>query len=216
MNWTTLKAAPVTIAALANPKQAQDNTATVKALRAAALYYDNLRSDFCVGKGDTCRDLAAKLERYGAFASDKQAGFAAKLIDWAQPKAPVAEKANQQATGVFPVLKLFAVLQRHSTFHAGNLKLSRKNQDTLVWIVFADVVVGKLEDGNAMIWGKRAYAAGTTGEFVAALIREFEDDPLAAAIKYGKLSGRCCSCGRNLTDPVSIERGIGPQCILKF
>ena len=41
-------------------------------------------------------------------------------------------------------------------------------------------------------------------------------DPLSAAIKYGKVSGECSCCGRELTDPNSIERGIGPICVTKF
>lgn len=28
-------------------------------------------------------------------------------------------------------------------------------------------------------------------------------------------AGRCCSCNRMLTDPASIERGIGPECAKK-
>lgn len=49
-----------------------------------------------------------------------------------------------------------------------------------------------------------------------ALLAEFEGAPLAAAMRYGKLSGRCCSCGRELTDPESIDAGIGPICAGKF
>lgn len=41
-------------------------------------------------------------------------------------------------------------------------------------------------------------------------------DPLNAAIRYGKVSGECSCCGRELTDPRSIERGIGPICADKF
>jgi len=41
-------------------------------------------------------------------------------------------------------------------------------------------------------------------------------DPLTAAIRYGKVSGECSCCGRELTDPQSIERGIGPICAKKF
>jgi hypothetical protein len=29
----------------------------------------------------------------------------------------------------------------------------------------------------------------------------------------GHLIGRCCICGHELTDPISLERGIGPECI---
>ena len=41
-------------------------------------------------------------------------------------------------------------------------------------------------------------------------------DPLTAAIRYGKVSGSCSCCGRELTDPQSIEAGIGPICAKKF
>ena len=42
------------------------------------------------------------------------------------------------------------------------------------------------------------------------------NDPISAAIRYGKVSGECSCCGRELTDPRSIERGIGPICADKF
>jgi hypothetical protein len=41
-------------------------------------------------------------------------------------------------------------------------------------------------------------------------------DPLNAAIRYGKVSGECSCCGRELTRKDSIERGIGPICAEKF
>lgn len=37
-------------------------------------------------------------------------------------------------------------------------------------------------------------------------------DPHAEAIRYGQATGECCCCGAELTDPVSIERNIGPIC----
>lgn len=37
-------------------------------------------------------------------------------------------------------------------------------------------------------------------------------DPAQAAVAYGKKFGLCSVCGRELSDPVSIERGIGPIC----
>jgi hypothetical protein len=42
------------------------------------------------------------------------------------------------------------------------------------------------------------------------------NDPLTAAIKYGKVSGSCSCCGKELTVKESIERGIGPICREKF
>lgn len=51
---------------------------------------------------------------------------------------------------------------------------------------------------------------------VKEIIMGAAQDPLSAAIKYGKVSGSCSCCGRDLTDPRSIERGIGPICATKF
>lgn len=183
----------------------------IQDLEQAAARFALRRDQFAAGKSDICLDLAAKLERFGSFASPKQAEFAAKLVAWSQPRKP-----EMIADWGRAVPKLFAVMQRHSTLHVDPLKLSRRNQDSLVWIMFNGACVGKIEGERATVWKHKAAAAGTTPLAVLALIEEFEADPLAAAKKYGKESGRCCSCGRDLTDPVSIENGIGPICATKF
>lgn len=41
-------------------------------------------------------------------------------------------------------------------------------------------------------------------------------NPVEAAKAYGKLTGSCSCCGRELTDPASIEAGIGPVCVTKW
>lgn len=41
-------------------------------------------------------------------------------------------------------------------------------------------------------------------------------DPLALAIAYGKRTGNCSCCNRQLTDPVSVVNGIGPICAAGF
>ena len=51
---------------------------------------------------------------------------------------------------------------------------------------------------------------------VKSVLTEAAADPLTAAIRYGKVSGECSCCGRELTDPQSIERGIGPICAVKY
>jgi len=51
---------------------------------------------------------------------------------------------------------------------------------------------------------------------VKEVILSASKDPLTAAIRYGKVSGECSCCGRELTDPQSIDQGIGPVCARKF
>jgi hypothetical protein len=41
-------------------------------------------------------------------------------------------------------------------------------------------------------------------------------NPVESAVAYGKQTGICACCGRELSDPESIERGIGPICAGKF
>lgn len=51
---------------------------------------------------------------------------------------------------------------------------------------------------------------------VKAVLLEAAADPLTAAIRYGKETGSCSCCGRDLTNPESIRLGIGPICREKF
>jgi hypothetical protein len=180
-------------------------------LRTAAAAFDARRDGFAQGKGETCRDIAAKLERFGSFASDKQRDFAMKLIEWSKPRG-AAPAAPAQARMELPAL--FNVMQRHAHFYAGALKLSRKNGDSLVWIVFNGVCVGKIENAAVTLFASRL--KGGEQNAVIGTLQAFEADPLATAQRYGRESGVCCSCGRDLTDPASIDAGIGPICAQKF
>ena len=47
-------------------------------------------------------------------------------------------------------------------------------------------------------------------------IRESLSNPSASAVAYGRRTGECSCCGRELTNAESIERGIGPICADNF
>jgi hypothetical protein len=47
-------------------------------------------------------------------------------------------------------------------------------------------------------------------------LRGIAADAMAASALYGKVSKHCGVCGAALTDPESLERGIGPVCYKKF
>lgn len=49
-------------------------------------------------------------------------------------------------------------------------------------------------------------------EWVISVLREFSDNPVKVAAKYGKLTGKCCFCGLTLTDDRSTAVGYGPIC----
>lgn len=54
------------------------------------------------------------------------------------------------------------------------------------------------------------------GTAATAVIQKIAKAPKEAAIQYGKLLGICSMCNATLTNPASIEMGIGPICAKKF
>lgn len=214
MNWKTqlaasLKSAP---AAPTAPVVNDEAKQIAEQLRAAAAVFAARTDSFANGKADTCRDLADKLEKFGSFVSIKQADFAAKLVEWSKPRQRDEVATPQNLS----VPNLFAVMQSLSTLFVGDLKVSRKNQSELCWLLWNDKLVGKLENNEAVLFRAKLAAARVDSLTVVERLREIDRDPRAAAAAYGKLSGICGCCGRDLTDPVSIEQGIGPVCRERF
>jgi hypothetical protein len=68
-------------------------------------------------------------------------------------------------------------------------------------------VLTKITTDSGAVKGKWEYAAGTIRNLTA-------DDAITIeqAAKYGNLHGFCAICGKTLTDPASVQRGIGPVC----
>lgn len=53
-------------------------------------------------------------------------------------------------------------------------------------------------------------------EEITKTLESIAADPLGFATAYGKETGICCCCNRELTDPVSVAAGIGPICAGKW
>lgn len=126
-----------------------------------------------------------------------------------------AEKAAAAAPAPTKLAALFDVMLRHSKIYAGAVTLSRSRDAETVWIRHeaAEKAIGKIETGGLLAMWTRP---GVDRAEVESLLLEFEGSPLQTAQRLGKATGRCCSCGRELTDPASIEAGIGPVCAEKF
>ena len=198
----------------------------VKALEQAAAQFAlrTRQDDFTIRSQAAALDMAAKLERFGSFVSDAQAAYADKLIAWAKPlpvqapAAPVAAPVSPADPKVYPALlpKLFDLMQRLAKLRFAGIQISRKNGDSLCWVKVDGVerVVGKIENGVLVLFSGRISVA-QAGKLKDDLLA-IEADPERAAVLYGKASGNCSICGRDLTDPESIERGIGPICAGKY
>ena len=94
---------------------------------------------------------------------------------------------------------------------------------------------GGSEPGSIVVTSDEAYQSNTfygrihrDGEFegrgevpehVQDLLERLQDDPEAVmetALTDGQETGTCSCCGRKLTDPESVERGVGPVCASKW
>lgn len=78
-----------------------------------------------------------------------------------------------------------------------------------VYVKDGDTYLGKIVTGA--FHASRDCSEAAKGDVLKACI-----NPLEAAILYGKQTGVCSCCGRELTNPESIELGIGPICRAKY
>lgn len=76
----------------------------------------------------------------------------------------------------------------------------------------------KAEDGTYLgkIMGVKLIPSRDCSDEVRDEVARVIQDPAAAAIAYGKRTGRCSICGQELTNQTSIDRGIGPICYGKY
>lgn len=150
--------------------------------------------------GEFQQSLLAGLMKYGSL-TDKQVA----AIDRA-----MARDADREAVATAPGgLNLSGVPS--GLYAAGDVEVKIDNVDKDGrW---CDWVFVKTPDGSKI--GSqhpgRNYV-GKLSEELAAIAA----DPMAAVIAYGRKTGTCGCCGRKLTNPASIEAGIGPICASRF
>jgi len=65
-------------------------------------------------------------------------------------------------------------------------------------------------------WDISAKLDTATATAITALLVNFAANPARVAAAYGKATGSCCFCARELTDSRSVSVGYGPICADKF
>ena len=154
--------------------------------------------------------------------SERQLAWAHKLAsDAQQPRqqaseAPAGPSPFEALFGAFEAARAKGAKRLTLRFAGVNVKPNRDN--TALWVTSQT----ETEMGDYGL--KPKYLGKVTrqgldsrlSDDVKAVLNEAAKDPLSVAIRYGKESGECSCCGRELTDPQSIERGIGPICATKY
>ncbi|UFW91072.1 DUF6011 domain-containing protein [Bradyrhizobium barranii] len=118
-----------------------------------------------------------------------------------------------------PEISIARIEEAFAATRANDLRRPRLN---LATFTFKPAGSNSRWAGSIYVTEGREYLGRIThGRFVCssacthdkqAKIVEAAADPHAAAVAYGRRTGSCACCGRALTDPSSIERGIGPVC----
>jgi hypothetical protein len=150
--------------------------------------------------------------------SEKQVAAAQRMIaKTAETRAANAKSRDEAATEIdlsaikTMFEKAFENGRKRPTYRAEGLTISRapdsgKNAGSLyVKTAGADEYQGKITDGTFK--PSHGAAPSTTSALTA-----IAADPQDAAVRYGRETGSCGCCGRELTDPKSIAAGIGPIC----
>ena len=190
--------------------------------------------NFAARSSEVCFDMAAKLRRFGSYASERQAAYAEKLVVWSgarelcidraaeegpctPPKAPaeliVHVPAPKPEREKFPQVCDTVNLNKFARFSVGRLTIVLKNDGSLLFVKWGSTVIGRIEPISGEFIPKNYVPIPKSEvELALAALREVEKDPLQAARENGIRTGRCSCCSRALTDPVSVSYGIGPIC----
>lgn len=162
--------------------------------------------------------LLAGFEQYGSLTTG-QLEAAQKLIDEepareaARAAARAAQDARKEAVNIAKIEESFAKANQRLKWptirlDGFNFSLAGANSANAGAIyVKADggTYLGKVLRGQFS--PSRDCDQDTQKRVIEACV-----DPEGAAVRYGRLTGRCAICNRKLVDPESVARGIGPIC----
>lgn len=160
------------------------------------------------------QSLMSSLESYGSLTDNQVAAVRRSIVKLEEVKAASAIDLGNDGIKLIDALKKAVVagkgkpkiLTEKFTF---SLAPATGNNAGYAYVVAGGDYVGKI-DPTGKLHGFKVSAE------MKADLMEVLENPLEAAVKYGRLTGRCSCCGRRLDNKISIDLGIGPICRAKF
>ena len=163
-------------------------------------------------------DTKGTIHPNGVAAAEK---MMAKTLATRAKKA--AEKANAEASAPsFDLRKIHEVFanalargkNRRALLGGDNMKITpapeRGKNAGHLYVKVDGEYAGKVDPAG------KFHKAWKTDIAVEEDLKKIAADPMGEARLYGMRTGTCACCGRELTDPKSIDRGIGPICAEKW
>ncbi len=163
-------------------------------------------ADLVAGKNDFTRSLYASLKRWGTLTQNQ-------INAWYRGQYRKAEVNLDRIREMFDAAQTNG--HNKPCYRAEGLKISLapatgRNAGALYVVnIEDDAYQGKIVDTTFS-------AVREAKADILSRLQTIAENPLEAAVRYGRRTGTCSCCGRQLTNHASIEAGIGPICAEKW
>ena len=169
------------------------------------------------------RSLVGGISKYGSL-TEKQATWVQVLIDRAsQPKPVAAPAVEVQMAGVQALFEVASKSLKRPKIRLMTadgtpvvLALAGEKSKYAGQVMLTDGGPFGLNRWFGRIEGSHFHAARAATQEVTGLRTSLSADPTSVISGYGRLTGACALCGRDLTDQTSVDRGVGPVCAKNF
>jgi len=161
--------------------------------------------------------------------SDKQVSAIKSMVAKTKERAAVRaqEKAEREAAAPVVDLNAIEVLfanasasgYKRPSFRAEGLVI-KPGKNSALYVMTTDRMefgyYGEQPGYEGKIVDSKFHETRDTMDNTLPRLQKIAEDPLEAALNYGRRTGRCACCGRELTKHASIDAGIGPVCAGKW
>jgi hypothetical protein len=188
-----------------------------RSIKLFAEEHPDMWKDLCAARNDFTASLYASLTRWGTLTQNQ-------INAWyrGQEKMKAARAATEAKSGEADLSRIREMFDaatssgfKKPVYRAEGLKITLapatgRNAGALYVVeIEDDAYQGKVE---GVTFKAAREAKGDTLSRLQTIAR----NPMEAAVRYGRQTGRCSCCGRELTNQASIDAGIGPICAGKW
>ena len=190
---------------------------TRRSIKLFAEEHPDMWKDLCAARNDFTASLHASLTRWGTLTQNQIAAWYR-----GQEKLKAVMAATNAKGGEADLSRIREMFDaatasgfKKPVYRAEGLKITLapatgRNAGALYVVdIDFDAYQGKVE--GVTFKAMREANADTLSR-----LQTIARNPMEAAVRYGRQTGRCSCCGRELTNKASIDAGIGPICAGKW
>lgn len=170
------------------------------------------------------QSLQESLYKYGSLTENQIAAAKRAIENLAKYREKVAaQEADAPTLDISGIEKAFEKA-KESGIKRPKIRLAGEGEEPLI-VVVKEASASSRNAGSLYVLGDIYLGRITNGKFIKSrdctdtehddVLKMFEK-PMESAVAYGRKTGQCSCCGRELTNHASIEMGIGPICAGKF